>query len=202
MNDIYKTIKNNAQGIYKDKGSKFIAFAIPVENEDQAKRHLDKIKKKHHSARHHCYAWAIGTKREHYRINDDGEPSGTAGKPIYGLILSYDITNLIIVVARYFGGIKLGKGGLINAYRNAATDALNNANIINRTIMKAYRVHFDYSSMNKVMRILKGNDLVQINRRFELDCNISFEVRKKDAYRIVELFKTLENVNLEHLYTK
>ncbi len=202
MDDIYKTIKSSAQGIYKDRGSKFISVAIFVNNQESVKKHLDEIKQQHHSARHHCYAWVIGTNREYHRINDDGEPSGTAGKPIYGQILSRELTNIMIVVARYFGGIKLGKSGLINAYKNAAADALNNAKIITKTVVEIYRINFDYPAMNDVMRILKENDIIQIDRRFELDCSITFKIRKKESKRIIEPFKALKNVNVKHLYTK
>ncbi len=201
MDDTYKTIENTSQGIYKEKGSKFISYAIPVGSQGEAKERLEDIRKQHHNARHHCFAWAIGKERDDYRVNDDGEPSGTAGKPIFGQILSFDITNVLIVVVRYFGGTKLGTGGLITAYKSAAADALNNAKIITRTIRNAYRIHFDYPAMNDVMRVLKENDIQQIDRRFELDCTIDFSVRKNDTDKILSVFQSLDSIKIEHLYT-
>ena len=204
MDDIYKTIKDTSQGLYKEKGSKFISFAIPIESQQQAKENLENIKKQYHSARHHCYAWSLGPKRKEYRINDDGEPSGTAGKPIYGQILSFEITNVLIVVIRYFGGVKLGTGGLITAYKLATADALNNNKIVSKTIKEVYRVHFDYALIGDVMRIFKENEnnVVQINRKFELDCTIDFEIRQKNVHKIIPLFDNFSNIKIEYLYTK
>ena len=202
MEDTYKTIKDSSQGIYKEKGSKFIAFAIPVSSREQIKEYLANLRKSNHSARHHCFAWVIGYNREDYRVNDDGEPSGTAGKPIYGQILSNNITNVLIVVVRYFGGVKLGKGGLINAYRSAAADALKNAVITTKTIRETYRLHFNYPVMSDVMKILNEFDIEQLERRFELDCTIDFSVRKKDKKKVVAMFESLENTSVLHLYTK
>ncbi len=199
MEDTYKTIINTSESIYKDKGSKFIAIAIPIKNQNQIKNHLNFIRKKYHDASHHCYAWALGLKRENHRFNDDGEPSGTAGKPIYGQILSYNITNVLIVVIRYFGGTKLGKGGLINAYKNAASGALNNNRIVTETIREIYRVSFDYTLMNDIMKIFKENDLMKIDQKFELDCSIDFEIRKKNVDKILSLFNKLNNIKIERL---
>ncbi len=201
MEDTYKTIKDSSQGIYKEKGSKFIAYAMPVNSREQIKEYLADIKKSNHSARHYCFAWVIGYNREDYRINDDGEPSGTAGKPIYGQILSKNITNVLIVVVRYFGGVKLGKGGLINAYRKAAAEALKNAVIITKTIRETYRLHFEYPLMSDVMKIFNEHDIEQLERRFELDCTIDFSVRKKDKTKVVALFESLENIKIQHLHT-
>lgn len=200
MDDKYKTISTVSQGLYKEKGSKFISIAIPVSGKDDIKMHLEKIRKEHHSARHYCYAWATGYNREECRFNDDGEPSGTAGKPIYGQILSFDITNTLIIVVRYFGGIKLGTGGLITAYKNAAADALNNSNIITKTRKRIYRLYFDYNSMPDVMRIFKENNLEQINPKFELDCTIDFKVNLNDAERITSKFDSLKEIRIENLY--
>lgn len=202
MKDRCLTIKDKSQGIYKEKGSKFIAFAIPVDSRDNIKEHLEQIKKEHHSARHHCYAWALGINREDYRMNDDGEPPGTAGKPIYGQMLSKNVTNTLIVVVRYFGGTKLGTGGLINAYKNSAADALNNARIITKTVMEYYRVSFDYNLMNEVMRLFKAYELQQTGQKFELDCTIDFKIRKKDAEKIFSVFDSIDKIKIEHLHTK
>jgi len=153
--DTYLTIKNSAKGLYKDKGSKFIALAWPVNTETEINQILADVKKEYYDARHHCYAWAIGQWREQFRQNDDGEPSGTAGKPIYGQILSAGLTNVLVVVVRYFGGTKLGVRGLIDAYKGATADAINNADIITKIIYQYYYIEFDYNSMNEVMTILK-----------------------------------------------
>ena len=136
MEDTYKTIEKPSEGLFKDKGSKFISFAFPVDNEEEIKEIVQSIKKEHHSARHHCYAWRLGADQLLFRANDDGEPSSTAGKPILGQIQSFDLTNILIVVVRYFGGTLLGVSGLINAYRNAALDAINQAEIVEKLVEK------------------------------------------------------------------
>lgn len=186
--DSYKTITKNSHGFYKDKGSKFYAFAYPVENTDQIGQYLDELKKKYYDARHHCYAYALGFDRETTRMNDDGEPSGSAGKPIFGQILSYHVTNVLIVVIRYFGGVKLGIRGLINAYKFASADALENNHIITRHLKDVYELHYDYPMMNRVMYLLKEENLEQLETRFETDCRITFAVRKKDSQRIYGRF--------------
>jgi uncharacterized YigZ family protein len=201
FSDTYKTIVHASEGIFKDKGSKFIAFAIPVINEEQVKEHLQEIKKKFYDARHHCYAYALGPNRDAWRTNDDGEPSGTAGKPIYGQILSKDITNVLIVVVRYFGGVKLGVRGLINAYRAASIDALQNSIIEERTITEVYAITFEYPQLNDVMRIIKDNDLEQISQNFELSCELLFSVRKSHADHIKSVFSGLEGINISYRHT-
>lgn len=202
MSDLYKTISGISQGIYKEKGSKFISYSIPVKDEKEVKKHLNSFRKEHHNARHCCYAWATGHQRENSRMSDDGEPSGTAGKPIYGQILSYDITDVLIAVVRYFGGVKLGTGGLITAYKNAAAEALNNSEITTKILKDVYRVHFDYPLMDDIMRILKENQLEQVNRRFELDCYIDFQIKKKDKEKIIPLFNSLNINAIKYLYTE
>src|SRR6056297_2588024 len=151
----YKTIKSKGEGLFKDKGSKFIALAIPVETEEEVKSALEEVRNAYHDARHHCYAYRLGPLMDIYRANDDGEPSSSAGKPILGQIRSYELTNILIVVIRYFGGIKLGVGGLIQAYKTAAEEAIRNAKIIEKKLHDIYRVSFEYSEINEVMRILK-----------------------------------------------
>ena len=195
--DTYHTIAAPSQGLYKDKGSKFLAFAYPVHSEEQVKEHLDAIRKKYFDARHHCYAYAIGYDRATYRSNDDGEPSGTAGKPIYGQLLSADITNVLIVVVRYFGGILLGTSGLITAYRAAARDAINNAQIIEKTIDIAYRLRFGYDKMNDVMRILKDNGLSYENSDFGMSCQLDIRVRKSQSQKIYNALTNLQTVELQ-----
>jgi uncharacterized YigZ family protein len=184
FDDTYRTIRNRATGQYKEKGSKFIAIASPVRDENEVKKELEAIKKEYYDARHHCYAYVIGFNREAYRINDDGEPSGTAGRPIHGQILSYDLTNVLIVVVRYFGGIKLGVSGLINAYKTAAGDALSQAEIAEMTVNEVYEVSFDYTVMNEIMKIVKEENLELLNTKFDLDCSLIFKIRKREADRV------------------
>ena len=155
--DTYKTIASVSVGIYRDKGSKFIAIAIPVISETQIKDEIASIKKQYFDARHHCYAYILGPFKDSYRYNDDGEPSSTAGRPIYGQLLSKDLTNVLVVVVRYFGGVKLGVSGLINAYKEATKAALENAEITERIVTESHIVSDDYESVNKVMQILKAD---------------------------------------------
>lgn len=196
--DTYKTILNPSEEIfYKDKNSKFFGYSFPVLNEDDVKEKLELLKKKHHAARHLCYAYQLGTERIKYRANDDGEPSNSAGMPIYGQIQSFDLTYVLIVVVRYFGGIKLGVGGLISAYRTAARMALESSEIIEKTINIDYVLSFDYKNMNRVMRIIKENNLKIVTQKLELDCQIQISVRKKDAKKIFSIFSNQHNIKIE-----
>ena len=198
--DTYKTIsKPSTEALFKDKNSKFYGYAFPVTNEVQIKNHIDELKKQHHSARHWCYAYQFGTEEITYRVNDDGEPSNSAGQPIYGQIQSFEITNVLIVVVRYFGGVKLGVGGLINAYRTAAQFALENANIIEKTININFLITFEYKNMNKVMRIIIEKQLKIVNQVLELDCNIEISVRKSNAKVIFEIFDQLYEVKIKKI---
>ena len=198
--DRYKTIsKPSHEALFKDKGSKFYGYAFPVTSEDQVKLHLETLKKEHHSARHWCYAYQIGTETIIYRVNDDGEPNNSAGQPIYGQIQSFGLTNILIVVVRYFGGVKLGVGGLINAYRTASHLAIENANIVNRTIKQHFLITFDYKNMNKVMRIIKEKQLKVVKQTLELDCKIEISVRKKHSPQIFSLFDQLYDVTIKTL---
>lgn len=200
MDDTYKTIlKPSKEVLFKDKNSKFFGYAYPVFNEDDVKDHIEALKKQHHSARHWCYAYQIGTESIKYRANDDGEPSNSAGMPIYGQIQSFDVTNVLIVVVRYFGGVKLGVGGLINAYRTAAQMALEESNIVEKTINIDYLITFDYKNMNKVMRIIKEKNLNIVNQKMELDCQITISVRKKDAESIFNVFDQLFEIKIKKL---
>jgi uncharacterized YigZ family protein len=201
FDDTYIIITHSGEGLYKDKGSKFIAHAIPVNSEAEAKEAIEELKKKYHDARHHCYAYMIGPDKSCFRSNDDGEPSGTAGKPILNQILSKDLTNICVVVVRYFGGTKLGVSGLINAYKTAAREALDNATIQERTIDEVYSLEFEYPLMNEVMRILKEENLQQINPRFELSCYLEIKSRKSEAAKIVEKFNQLFGVRIKYLKT-
>ncbi len=200
--DTYKTIKGPSRGFYKDKGSKFIALAYPVQSEKEVKQLLDDIKKEYHDARHHCFAWIIGHENTNQRFNDDGEPSGTAGKPIYGQLLSHELFNVLIVVVRYFGGTKLGVRGLINAYKGAAKDAIDNNSIVTKTICNFYRISFDYLAMNDIMRIMKEYGLAQHSHDFDQACRIDFSVRKGHCQTVLNQFKKLQNVRIDFLRTE
>lgn len=166
FSDTYKTIDNEAKGLFKDRGSRFIAIAIPVTTQDEIKNRLEILRKEYHDARHHCYAWVLSPDRQAWRVNDDGEPSGTAGKPILGQINSRELTNILVVVIRYFGGTLLGVSGLINAYRSAASDALNNATVIERHLTERWHLKFPYSSMNDVMKVLKEESCHQSEHNY------------------------------------
>ncbi|QKG80363.1 IMPACT family protein [Tenuifilum thalassicum] len=176
--DTYKTIEEPSEGIYKEKGSKFIAKAYPVRTEEEVKAILTKLREEYYDARHHCYAYILGAKKESWRANDDGEPSGTAGKPIHGQLLSFDVTNVLVVVIRYFGGTKLGVSGLINAYKTATQDALSNAKIITKTVDTIYKLTFGYVTMNDVMKLIKELNLEFIDQHFDNTCFIRLRVRK------------------------
>lgn len=196
MSDTYKTIATRAEGLYKEKGSRFIAFAIPVETEEEIKTHLLQLRKEYHDARHHCYAYRLGADGGVYRTNDDGEPSGTAGRPIYGRLLSADLTNILVVVVRYFGGIKLGVSGLTNAYKLATEDALANAVVETRIVKARYEVHFSYAQMNAVMQLMKTKDIEIKTTDFNADCRITFAVRQNDAEAIKQQLEKLNEVEV------
>jgi uncharacterized YigZ family protein len=195
--DTYLTIKKPSEGVFKDKGSKFLSFAFPVKTEEEVKEILASVRKQHHIANHHCYAFRLGADKQFFRSNDDGEPSNTAGKPILGQIQSKDLTNILIIVARYFGGTLLGVSGLINAYRQAANDALLNAEIVEEIVKEKYKIHFGYLHMNDVMKIIKDEKLEILSQSFELDCELTFAVRKNKAEKMVEQMKKIEGLNIK-----
>jgi uncharacterized YigZ family protein len=200
--DTYKTIKSASQGIYKEKGSRFFSFAVPVSDQEEIKPLLDKIKKEHHEARHHCFAYMIGHQRNIWRVNDDGEPSGTAGRPILGQINSFDLTNIILVVSRYFGGTLLGVSGLINAYRSAATSALLNAEITERTLQEYYEITYPYVSMNDVMRILKELNLGQSEQSFDLECRILLNFRVSVKENVLNRLSRIDGLKYRYIETQ
>ena len=195
IEDTYKTIFEPAEGeVYKDKNSKFYGYAFPITNEDQIKVHLDALKKEHYSARHWCYAYQIGTENPKYRANDDGEPNNSAGTPIYGQIQSFKVTNILIVVVRYYGGVKLGVGGLIHAYRTSAQLVMASAKIIEKTINMSFKLQFDYKYMSKVMRVIKENDIEIHSQKLELDCLLEISVRKSKALFVKAIFDDFHGV--------
>jgi uncharacterized YigZ family protein len=197
--DVYQTIETDSEGLFKDKGSKFIAYAFPVDNETDVKEILLRVKKDHHSARHHCYAWRIGTELIQHRANDDGEPSSTAGKPILGQLQSFNLTNTLVIVVRYFGGTLLGVSGLINAYKNAAADALKNAAIVSRQIEKKWQLNFTYNELSEVMNFVKQENLTVLSTRFEEKCELIYSVRKNNEQRIAATFSNIYGVTVKSL---
>jgi len=200
FDDTYKTISGPSQGIYKDKGSKFIASAFPVYTEEEVKEKLRGLRKEYHDARHHCYAYCLGPDRSAYRVNDDGEPSGTAGKPIYGQIQSKDLTNVLIVVVRYFGGIKLGIPGLINAYRTAAKESIENTTILTKTINEEYKVSFEYPVINDIMKILKEESASILHQDFtDNSCAIRFHIRRSSGVAIQDKLSKIRPVSVQFL---
>jgi len=199
--DTYKTIASSSQGIYKEKGSRFVSYAIPVSDKEEIKPIIDKIKKEHHEARHHCYAYMIGSERINWRVNDDGEPSGTAGRPILGQINSFGLTNIIIVVSRYFGGTLLGVSGLINAYRSAAASAINNAELTEKTLREYYEIRYPYIAMNDVMKILKEENIGQSEQSFDLECRIMINFRVSLKEKIINRLSRIEGLKYTYLDT-
>ncbi len=194
VTDSYKTIAQASEGTFKDKGSKFIAYAYPVFSEEKVKEHLKRLKKEHYNACHHCYAWRLGADMEHFRTNDDGEPSSTAGKPILGQLQSNELTNMVIIVVRYFGGTLLGVSGLINAYRSAAAEAIANAKIITKIVEDVYSIEFNYLNMNNVMKLIKEEKLEQMETSFDLNCRIKIPIRQSEVERIIGKFSKITGV--------
>jgi uncharacterized YigZ family protein len=178
LDDVYKTIDGPSQGLYKEKGSKFLAFAWPVQTEDEIKQHLANLKTIYYDARHHCYAWQMGLDDMNFRANDDGEPSGTAGKPIHGQIRSSELTNVLIAVVRYFGGTKLGTSGLIHAYKTAAAEVIQQANIVEKTVNNQVVIRFPYEAMNDVMRVIKEEGPDIFSQKFDLTCSMTLSMRQ------------------------
>ncbi|MEN8155970.1 MAG: YigZ family protein [Bacteroidota bacterium] len=192
MRDLYRTIKNRAEGQFKDRGSRFIAFAYPLQDEDEIRQQMAVLKKEYHDARHHCFAWRLGAEMERYRVNDDGEPSGSAGKPIFGQLQSRELTDILVVVIRYFGGTLLGVGGLINAYRTAAAAALDHAVIVEKRVEERLDIKFGYTAMNAVMKVIKGFDLGFENQQFDLECSLTVRVWIRHTPGVVEKLSQIE----------
>ncbi|MCK5137052.1 MAG: YigZ family protein [Bacteroidales bacterium] len=199
MNDLFKTIQSPSEGLYKDKGSKFLAFAFPVGSENIIKAQITDLQKHYHDARHHCFAWRLGEDMDRYRVNDDGEPSGSAGKPIFGQIQSRDLTDVLVVVVRYFGGKLLGVGGLINAYRSAASDALDRACIIELKVYSRLKLEFEYTQMNSVMKVIKDFQLGFDDRQFDLRCSLILNIWKRTEIQVLDRFSTIEGCRVVEL---
>jgi uncharacterized YigZ family protein len=201
MDDTYRTIESPSEGLYREKGSRFIAFAFPVSRQEDIRPVLEKIRKDHHEARHHCYAWMLGIERTNWRANDDGEPSGTGGKPILGQINSSGLTNVLIVVIRYFGGTLLGVSGLINAYRTAAASAIQNSHIVERHLREYFELSFPYPAMNDVMKILKEEGAGQSDQQFGTLCHMKVDFRLSAKERILARFSRVVGVECSYLET-
>jgi|SRR6218665_67534 len=198
IKDTYKTIAFPSEEVLlKEKGSKFFGYAFPVTSEIEIKSHLETLRKSHSGAVHFCYAWQMGTEKIAFRANDDGEPSNSAGMPIYGQIQSFDVTNVLIVVVRFFGGVKLGVGGLISAYKTTAQMALEAAEIVEKTIDIHFIIVFDYKNMNKVMRIIKEKNLEIISQKMEMSCEIEIATRKKNAENTFGTFESLFEISIK-----
>ncbi len=196
--DTYNTIENSFIGeIYKEKGSKFIGYAYPVKNENEIAKYISQLKSEHHKARHWCYAWRLGMENFRFRANDDGEPSNSAGQPIYGQLLSFDVTNVLVIVVRYYGGTNLGVGGLINAYRTAAHNVLEVSKVIEKTINLDIKINFQYKDLNKVLRIIKDNKVTISSQIMEYDCDYMLSVRKKDYQKVYTALENLRCVNFK-----
>jgi len=198
LKDTYRTLDFPSDEIlYKEKNSKFFGYAFPISSEDEAKIILESLRKQHSSAGHCCYAFQIGTDKIQFRANDDGEPSNSAGMPIYGQIQSFDVTNVLVVVVRYFGGVKLGVGGLISAYKISAQMALETSEIAEKTIDIHYTIKFDYKNMNKAMRVIKEKNLDIVSQKMEMSCEIEIKTRKKNAEMIFDIFFNLYEIDIK-----
>ena len=198
MSDTFRTIASSSEGSYKEKGSKFLSFAFPVKNVDEINQILAQYRKQYYDARHICYAYMLGNAKNEWRANDDGEPSGTAGRPILGQINSFELTNVLVIVVRYFGGILLGTGGLITAYKEASMDALEQANIVEQTIDEVFTVEFDYLLMNEVMRVIKEINPLVLDQSFDNMCSMKLSIRQSDAEKLKSKLGNIIGVIIEN----
>lgn len=197
MAEKYLTISKSVESIYKEKGSKFLSFLYPVTSLDEVKEYLTQLKKKYYDATHHCYAYIIGYDKETFRMNDDGEPSSTAGKPIYGQLQSNDLTNVLLVVVRYFGGTKLGVSGLIKAYKESSAECIALAEIVEKQVKHKYNIYFAYEDMNVVMNILKQNNAEQKNQIFDLNCQIEVLIDKRHSSKFESSIPPVSTIRIE-----
>lgn len=201
FNDTYKTIATPAEGIFRDRGSKFIGYAFPIESEGEIKNIISQIKAEHPKARHVCWALRLSPDRSVFKINDDGEPSGTAGRPILNTLLSQDLTQVFVAVVRYFGGTLLGVPGLINAYKTATIEALSAAQIIEKTINDQYQIQFDYLQMNEVMKLMKDEKVELVEQKMDNQCEMVIEIRKTQVDKIIHQLEKIPNLNIKYLRT-
>lgn len=197
MAEKYFTIDKSVESIYKEKGSKFLSFLYPVSSVDEVKEYLTQLKKKYYDATHHCYAYIIGYDKETFRMNDDGEPSSTAGKPIYGQLQSNDLTNVLLVVVRYFGGTKLGVSGLIKAYKESSAECIALAQIVEKQVKNKYNIYFAYEDMNVVMNILKQNNAEQKKQVFDLNCQIEVLIDKRNTSKFEASIPPVSTIRIE-----
>jgi uncharacterized YigZ family protein len=197
--DLYKTLKSPSEGFFKDKGSKFLAFVYPFENESEIKNIIEPLRKEHFKAVHFCYAYRIGLDRTNFRVNDDGEPSGSAGRPILNVLLSKEITNILVVVVRYWGGTLLGVPGLINAYKSATEEAIANAEIIEKTVNDIYQITFGYIQMNDIMKVVKDFDLKIRNQQFDNQCVVELEFRQSITSQVIGLLEKIDKIEVKFL---
>lgn len=197
MIDEYKTVEGISEGYFRDRGSKFISYCYPVYNNIEVKQTVDEIKKKYHDARHHCFAFRIGVEGKQYRANDDGEPSGSAGLPILNQLRSFELTNCIVIVVRYFGGTLLGVPGLINAYKTATIEALKNAKTVKKTVDDIFELKFEYPQMNDVITIIKAENLTEIAHKYEISCQIALSIRKSRTEEFFNRFSKIRDVKIE-----
>lgn len=201
FDDTYLTIQSPSEGVFRDRGSKFLAYAYPITSDAEIKDVAAHLKAEHPKARHHCWAMRLGTDRSVFRINDDGEPSGTAGRPILNVLLSRDVTNVLVVVVRYFGGTLLGVPGLINAYKQATIDALDNATVIEKSVQDVYKLQFSHELMNDVMRLIKENSLAVLSQEFDNLCTLQVAIRKTRVNEVLGKLDKLRGLQTEYLHT-
>lgn len=197
FDDEFQTIARETRGSFRDKGSKFIGIAVPVQTENEIKQQIEKVRKEYFDATHHCYAYVLGPDKSAWRENDDGEPSGTAGRPIRGVILSADLTNILIIIIRYYGGTKLGVPGLINAYKATAKDTLDHAEILTKKVNETFDILFRYEHMNDVMRIIKEMKAEIMSADFDVNCSVSCYIRRNDAVTFSDKMAQLYNVQIK-----
>lgn len=199
--DTYQTIEAPAEGLFKDKGSKFIGYAYPLANEEEVKQYIAELRELHPKARHYCWAYRLSPDRTVFRVNDDGEPSGSAGKPILNTLLSNNLTNILVVVVRYFGGTLLGVPGLINAYKQATQEAIHEATTVEKTVNEVYRIDFDYLQMNDVMKVMKDDNVRILNQQFDNQCSLEFMVRKALGETIIGKLEKTSDINVTWIVT-
>lgn len=199
MEDSYKSIAGHSEGLFKDNGSRFIAHAYPVETEEEVRSIVSALRKEYYDARHHCYAYRLGYKGDVFRASDDGEPAGSSGRPILGQIDSNGLSDVLVVVVRYFGGIKLGIPGLIRAYKTSTADAISNAQIVEKIASRRFRVVFGYMSMNSVMKVMKDLNLSQSNQQFDMECSLQTVVRLTLVDSFLERMADVEGCRVEEV---